>query len=290
MRTAVFTKIFADRPLEEAIDLAADLGYDGVELMGRAPHLAADTPLEHARELKDHLDDRGLGVPCIATNTGDYVGTTEAEDRAELADLERFLRLAGVFDCDVIRHGPGGPPPFEATEEVFEQAAAGMRLAADLAAEYGVTLCVEIHAKKVSETAESTLRLLDLIDRENVGVIHDAGNMFIVDTDYGPESIDALGDRLVHVHVKDESLEDDPSHPDAGTLDRPDGPRHYRPRLMDEGDVDYGSVIDGLASVGYDGFLTDECHVGRDDPDDDVRIAEHELAVLSDLLVDAGVR
>ena len=51
-----------------------------------------------------------------------------------------------------------------------------------------------------AETTESTLRLVDAIDRENVGVIHDASNIFIVDDDFDPASIDRLGDHLAHVH------------------------------------------------------------------------------------------
>ena len=45
-----------------------------------------------------------------------------------------------------------------------------------------IKIIMEIHNNSLIETADSALRLLDMIDR-NVGLIHDAGNMYI-DTDY----------------------------------------------------------------------------------------------------------
>jgi sugar phosphate isomerase/epimerase len=287
VKTALFTKIFAERDVDEAIDLAAEIGYDGVEPMGRDPHLGPDTSPERAAEIGDRVDERGLDIPCIATYTGGYVTVSEAEREAELADLEKFLRLADALDCDLLRHGAGGPPVHEATEEDFEMAATWMRRAADLAAEYDKTLAMEIHAHRLTETADSTLKLLEMVDRENVGAIHDAGNMYIVDTDFGPRTVDKLGDKLFHVHVKDERRVDDPSLPGAFELETRHGPELLQPRLLGEGAVDHRPLFRALRDAGYDGYASAECHVPMDDPDADIDVAEHEREVLREYIADA---
>lgn len=279
MQISLFSKVLADRPLHEAIRRAAEMGFDGVEIMARSPHFPVETPVSEARRLREQLDEYGLSVPCLATYTGGYGDASRAESEDELARLEGFLELSVALDCDLVRHGPNGPQPHEATADDFERAAGWMRRAADLAAEYGRTLAVEIHAGKLTETAESTLRLLELIDRENVGAIHDAGNMFITDDDYGPASVERLGEQLEHVHVKDERRVDDERLPGAFTVDTQRGPRAFQPRLLGDGAVDHEPLVRALEEAGYEGHLTAECHVAQGEGDD-VRIAEHELAAL----------
>ena len=68
--------------------------------------------------------------------------------------------------------------------EAVERAAEWLRRAADRAAAYDRTIGPEIHSHMFAETTESTLRLVDAIDRENVGVIHGAGNIFTVVDDF----------------------------------------------------------------------------------------------------------
>lgn len=284
MKTALFTKVLAERSLTEAIEIAGEIGYDGVEPMGREPHLPPDTSLDRAREFRALLDEHGLEVPCLATYTGGYVDVSDDEREAELADLERYLELADALDCDLVRHGVGGPPVREVAESDFEVAASWLGRAADRAAEHDVRLAVEIHAHKLTETTESTLKLLDTVGRDNVGAIHDAGNMYIVDAPYGPETVDRLGDRLFHVHVKDERRVDDDSLPGVFELETRHGPELFQPRRLGEGAVDHRPLFEALAESGYDGSLTAECHVPTDDADADIAVARHERDALREHL------
>ncbi|TYL37951.1 sugar phosphate isomerase/epimerase [Natronococcus pandeyae] len=284
IRTALFSKVLRDRSLEEAAELAAEIGYDGFEPMCREPHLGVERSLEEVTAFRDHLDDLGLEVPCLATYSGHYVGKSQSECEAELEKLDTFLEFAEALDCDIVRHGPGGPPVREATDDDYEHAAAWLARAADRAAAYDVTIGIEIHAHTITETVDSTKRLIAEIDRENVGAIHDAGNMYITLDDYGQKSIQKLGDDLAHVHVKDEQRIDDPDRPGAFELETDDGLETFQPRLLGEGSVDHGPLFDALAEAGYDGYVTDECHVPRDDREDEREVAEHELAELRRLL------
>jgi sugar phosphate isomerase/epimerase len=146
-----------------------------------------------------------------------------------------------------------------------------------------MTLGIEIHAHTLVETVDATQRLLRDIDRDNVGAIHDAGNMYIVEEPFGPESVERLGDDLVHVHVKEEARVDDPDLPGAFELETDAGDELFQPRRLGEGDVDHGPLFDALQDAGYDGFVTDECHVPTES-DGDIEVARHELTELRAML------
>ncbi|MFC7215862.1 sugar phosphate isomerase/epimerase family protein [Saliphagus sp. GCM10025334] len=302
IQSALFSKVLRDRSLEKAVDLTAEIGYDGFEPMCRGPHLDVDRTTDEVAALRERLDDHDLDVPCLATYTGAYVGKSRSECEAQLEELERFLEFATLLECDFVRHNPGGPAPWKATDEDVETAATWYQRAADRAATYDVALLIEIHARWLSETVSGTEQLLSAIDRDNVGVIHDAGNMFLVGEAYDADSVDRLGDDLRHVHIKDEQLiadgdtngnenedededeDGDGDAPGAFRLETADGLRTYRPRRLGEGEVDHAPLFEALAAAEYDGFVTAECSVPQDEPGDDVAIATHEFERLTSLI------
>lgn len=281
MLPSIFTKTFADRDLESAVRTAAEIGYEGVEIMAREPHLPADTSLERAEEIETVLDALDLSVPCLATYTGGYSSLSERDCEAELETFEKYLELSTVLGVDLLRHGAGGPSVRNATDEDFERAAAWLERAADLAAEYDRTIGLEIHSHTLTETVDSTLRLLEMIDRDNVGIIHDAGNMFIVDDAYGPASVERLGDAIVHVHVKDLSRIYDPALEDVFELETQRGDELFRRELLGQGNVDHGPLFDALIENGYDGHVTTEAVLERRHPE---TLARHELEMLQALI------
>ena len=64
MRTALFSVSFAglwgqDRlTLEQSIDLTAELGFGGIEIMGKRPHLSPlDYSVDDCRRLRDRIDE-----------------------------------------------------------------------------------------------------------------------------------------------------------------------------------------------------------------------------------------
>lgn len=282
MKTAIFTKVFGDQRLDDVIDSAADLDYDAVELMCREPHFGVETDDERALDLKARLDANDLDVACLATYTGKYVGKTDDEREAALERLTRFLELAEIVDCPRVRHGPGGPPSRNADDEAYRTAAKWMRRAADVAADYDATLLMEIHSNTIVESVADAERLLSTIDQENVGVIHDAGNMYISDVEYGRDSVEQLGNNLRHVHVKDERRADS-RQPGHFELETRHGTETFEPRLLGEGDVDHGPLFEALAERGYDGYVTAECHRPPDDETSATAIARHERAEIERL-------
>lgn len=288
MQTAVLTKMFGESGLHRACDLAAEAGFDAVELMGRDPHLGPETSVEEAEVLRDHLDDVGLGVSCLATYTGGYADREkdDADREAELDALDRYCELAVALDCDLVRHNPGGPPEHRAEEADYERAATWLRRAADRAAEDDLRLAVEIHSASVVETAGAAVDLLERIGRENVRAIHDAGNMYISGVDYGPDSVETLGEWLGHVHVKDEVRVADPNAYAAFDVETTAGKETFRPCPLGTGGADHAPLFAALRDAGYDGAITAECHLPPHGTLDAPTIAAHERDAVGRLWAD----
>ena len=280
MKTSLYTLLFHDRPLEEAIQVAAEAGYEGIEIMGREPHLPPGTPQPHALDLKEMIDDAGLAVSCLAGYNGRYsVLETEAECQQELDDFRRMLDLAEIFGCPLVRHRPGGPSPRKATPEQFERAVTWVAKAADEANRRGVRIVLELHFNHLVESALDAAAMLGRIERSNVGVIHDAGNLFIGGHDFGAESVRLLGHSIYHVHVKDIKRM---SQESPGTFKH--GTSLYAVSLLGEGDADHLPAFRALAELGYTGYLSSEYQTR--DPDKALA-AQHELAAMKRLIEQA---
>lgn len=260
MKISIFSLMFKERSLEDAIELSAKLGYDGIELWGGESHFPAWTSLERAKEIRSMLDYHNLYVPCIGAYTGGFSTMSDEQCEKELEDLEKYLCLMDVVKCDIIRVACGGPNAFEAEKYHYQKAVYWIQKAADLAKQHGKKIAMEIHNGNLIETVEAAKTFIDMVDRENAGLIHDAANMYITDTDYGSRSVEVLKDKIYHVHVKDLARVNDDSLPGAFRDRTVYGTEIFQQKLMGEGAVDHVPLFKALMKIGYDGYLSAECH------------------------------
>lgn len=260
MKISIFSLVFKDRSLEEAIKMAAGFGYDGIELWGGESHFPAWTSLNRAKEIKSMLDYHNLSVPCIGAYVGGFSTMSDEQCEKALEDLEKYLCLMDVIKCDIIRVGCGGPHAFEAEKYHYQKAACWIQKAADLAKQHDKKIAMEIHNGSLIETVESAKAFIDMVDRENAGFIHDAANMYITDTDYGSRSVETLKDKIFHVHIKDLERVHDDSLPGAFRDRTVYGTEIFQQKLLGEGAVDHVPLLKALIKNGYKGYLSVECH------------------------------
>src|SRR5689334_18966045 len=90
-------------PLDQFVDKAADLGYDGVMLMAKRPHLSVlDWGPDGRSRLRDHLEARGLAMRCIA-------GYTNFTADLEHGDIpHREIQIRHVADLAEMARDLGG--------------------------------------------------------------------------------------------------------------------------------------------------------------------------------------
>ena len=281
MKTSLFSLVLRDRPLEEVISITKEIGYEGIEFRGREPHLGPETKEARAKEIKKKLDEAELPVTCLASYTHYRSDFSRDAAQKQKDDFRRFVDLAVILDAPIIRHNPGGSQA-DATDDDYKYAREWYNEICEMAAGGNANVGIEIHCGSLVESAESCKKLIDMVGRDNIGAIHDAGNMYISGYDFGEQSVEVLGDTLIHVHVKDELRVADPNLPGAFKCPTRNGEEIFVATLLGEGGSDHLPLFKALARRDYKGYLSAECHmaVGKDDID----VARHEYRAMMDLI------
>jgi L-ribulose-5-phosphate 3-epimerase len=286
MKIAAFSGVFMEHSIQEAMHLTKKLGLDGIEIAAREPHLSPNASLARVREAKAIASSLELDIPVLAGYAGGFSDVGDIDAQSGLEEFKKLLEIAGHLDCGMIRIYPGGPNAFLACDYHYAKAAHWLNLCAAEAKKQKVKVLLEIHNDSLVETVDGSLRLLGMIDYDNVGMIHDAGNMYITDTDYGRESVMKLGDRLFHVHIKDELRVDEVGAPGTFTSLTRHGNEMFLQCRLGEGGTDHRPLFDALREVGYTGWMTLECHA----PFPAYERLEHDLNVVRGLLASAAGR
>ena len=144
---------------------------------------------------------------------------------------ERCAKIADALDARVmVCHLPNLEPRFD-----FPRAVEILSHLADITAKYRVRLAIENCAFRGD--IDFIIRVIDELNRPDVGFNLDTGHAFCGETDDLASVIRRIGPRLITTHLHDNFGENDD---------------HQAPGL---GGIDWFSVLDALREVGYGGPL-----------------------------------
>lgn len=276
MKRCMFTGMFRRRSFDEAIRLAAEIGYEAVEIRMAAPHFTQDMDRAAYRARGADIAARGLEVAGLYSFVGNFSTCSDAEAREGVEKCEQLIEQAVWLGARMVKIGTGGPNAFLAEAYHFEKSAFYLRRCADLAASAGVRIALEIHNESLIEDLGHALKLHAMIGRDNVGFIHDAGNMFITGEDFGAESVRRLGVALFHVHVKDVARESDAALPDTFRNRTKRGDELFRLVPLGQGGADHRPLFAALRANGYRGYVSTEANLTMDD----IEMTRHEYGEL----------
>ncbi|MDF2662684.1 MAG: xylose isomerase-like barrel protein [Paenibacillus sp.] len=280
MKFAAFSGVLIDHSIQEALQLTKKLGFDGLEIAAREPHLSASTSAQRIKEIRSVADGLGLEIPVLAGYMGSFSTASDKECEQAFTDFQRILEASLTLGSTMIRVVAGGPNAFLAQDYHYAKSAYWLRKCAVEAKKHERKIVLEIHNISLAETVESSLRLVHLVGEDNVGLIHDAGNMYITDTDYGRDSVIGLGDRMFHVHVKDEKRVDATGTPGTFVNLTKHGQEKFLQCRLGEGEADHQPLFDALKETGYAGWVTLECHA----PFPAYERLEHDLAKVKQMM------
>jgi sugar phosphate isomerase/epimerase len=286
MKISLASKVVPDRTPEEVVDLAAALGYGGVEWFCLPQHLPVVVPAERVASLGRRTRAAGLETVCLSTYAGGFADLDDAACEAQLRVFARYVEIAAELRCSLLRLWPDdmGRRLREPVDERLLQRVAGyFRRAADRAAEAGIRVAAEMH-QTIGADARLLLRLLEAVDRPNVGAIYDPANLYLAKRPYGRDVTEPLAERILHVQLKEASLSrptpphlaDEPALRFGGTFDL----------LTGEGEVDFPAVIAALRAIDYAAWLSVECHASPRPNMDSAAIAAAELRTLRTLFAE----
>jgi sugar phosphate isomerase/epimerase len=232
-------RLRAQMALPELAQIARDLGYRA--LCMRASQLGVESSPEELRSARRLLDGLGLRVSMVAANAD----IPDNNDRAIMAlrEIGRHLDVAEALGADLIRIC------MKAHTDI-----PWARRAADEAAERGIRLAHQCHARTLFETVDMSLQVIREVGRENFGIIYEPAALLVCSQDYGRETIRAFAPHMFNVYLQNRWV-----HPQGrehmGTWIN--GPISFD--LVPFGDprgTDFAAVLRDLAEVGYDGYVT----------------------------------
>lgn len=269
MKFAICNETFVDAPFAEACRIAAKYGYDGIEL---APFTfdpdVVKIPSATRREIKETAARFGLDIVglhwLLAKTNGLHLTHPDQGVRARtgayLAELVRFCRDVGgrvlVFGSPDQRSLAAGM----SFEEGVEHAAEVFRSVCNEAEDSGIVLAFEPLSSEATNFGGNLAEGLQVIAR----VDHPSFKLHFdtIAMAGEPEPMDRLAERYIHliehIHVNDVNK--------------------LGPGM---GELDHAPLLETLARLGYDKYLSVE--VFRTDPGPE-RIARESIAYLRSLL------
>lgn len=255
MKFSVFTASTPDWTPEEAVQHVAAQGWDGIEWRVTDQSEAA-TPGFWAGNratwpltgLEDSIDDIARITREAGLEFSGIGGYARCDDHE---NVDRMLAATAALGARQVRVTM---PRTDSGEyrELFAGARRDVARAAARAGELGVKALIELHHETITPSASAAFRLVDGLDPEHVGVIHDLGNLVIEGQESHLAAFQLLGPYLAHVHVK--NVRWVPGEPEADGTVR----WHSEWAPMRTGQADVDAYFTALHEFGYDGWVTSE--------------------------------
>ncbi|SFB92242.1 sugar phosphate isomerase/epimerase family protein [Streptomyces aidingensis] len=233
----LFTGQWADLPFEEVARMAAEWGYDGLEIACWGDHLDVWRAAEdeaYVRSRKEILDKHGLGVWAISNHlkgqavcddpidhrhraiVSDRVwgdGEPEGVRRRAAEEMKMTARAAARLGVDTVVGFTGSAiwkyvamfPPVgqDVIDAGYQDFADRWNPIMDVFEAEGVRFALEVHPSEIAYDYWSTVRTLEAIGhRESFGLNWDPSHMVWQDIDPAAFLLD-FKDRIYHVDCKD---------------------------------------------------------------------------------------
>lgn len=297
-KVTLFTAQWADLPFSEMVAVAAEMGFDGLELACWGDHM---DPIKAARsktycqDQKGKLEEFGLGCWALGNHLSGQLVCDNIDDRHYQflpSDVKKdpkaakrwgvkmqkaAAKAAANLGVDVVTGFTGSPvwhllysfPPLlpGQIEKGYESFAKTWKPILDVYAEAGVKFALEVHPTEIAFDIASAERALEAVDGHPAfGFNYDPSHLGYQGVDY-VKFLRTFSDRIFHVHMKDAWW----GHGDGsvgvfgGHTEFADPRRYWDFRSLGHGDIDFEEIIVALNDIGYAGPLSVEWEDSRMD-------------------------
>lgn len=252
MKLAYSSNGFKRFDILKTIDILADIGYEGIEILQDIPHaFPQETDDEKLDAILEKLAERNLEISNMnAFMTYGFIDNWHPSF-VELEESERRRRIDYTYDCidmaaklgaKTISTQPGGP--MEGIEsdwanKVFIEA---MEELADYAEKKGITILVEPEPDLTIETSDQFIEFKKAVPSDAIALNFDIGHFFCVNED-PIRLVDKLLPYTKHYHLEDIAENRVHEHLIPGT-----------------GAIDIPGVLKQIKSTGYEGYITIELY------------------------------
>ena len=252
--------------VDEFLSKAKRLGFDGVMLMAKRPHVSLlDYDANARKELRRRIESLGLELVCLAG----YTDFTAGVDVPGIPNVEiqtcyvgELAKLARDLGTDMVRIFTGYQRPGIPYDKQYAMVVEGLRLAGQKAAEHGVTLAVQNH-HDIASHHDTMIWLLKEVNLPNVKAAFDAWTPTL--QGLGPDELRAailkMKPYIVHTTAAD-YVRLPQYHLEHGLTNFLPDDTLIRAVPIGQGIVDYETFFNTLKEIGYQGYIAYEmCEV-----------------------------
>ena len=227
MKLGLCTIAFQEKPLEEVIDIAADHGFDGIELWGKPPHLPEDYDESYVRNVKDMAHRKGLTISAF----GSYVDPLMPLHQKH---FEEAFKIAHELGTDLVRIWSGGGPSKSiapADKRLIHFRLVSITQWANFRS---IRLGLEMHNNHLTDSVDSILETIEGVRLPALKTYYQP--LARSDADEPHTAAEKLAEHIANVHAQNFD-ENGNACPIA------------------DGVVDYAKIVEILSAAGYDGYL-----------------------------------
>ncbi|MHB1453834.1 MAG: sugar phosphate isomerase/epimerase family protein [Saccharofermentanales bacterium] len=252
MKKAISIWSFKDKSIRQAIDLAKEAGFDGIELsLDEHGELSLESSEKELLTIRNHADRIGLCIHSLASGlywTYSMTSDDESERAMAIRIAEKQIQAAKILGASSVLIVPGAVGvDFIASREpvrydiAYDRALKAFITLKNTAETHEIDIGIENVWNKFLTSPLEMRDFIDAVDSPFVGAYLDIGN--IVFNGYPEHWIEILGKRIRKVHFKD--------------YRRAAGGLHGFVDLL-AGDVDWTEVMKSFGKIGYNGWATAE--------------------------------
>jgi sugar phosphate isomerase/epimerase len=245
--------------LDEFIDKAADLGFEGVMLAAKRPHLSLlDYGAAERKRLRAHIARRKLQHVCVAAYnnfTADWEHSDVPHREIQIHYLGELARLTSDLGGNLLRVFTGYEHPTGGYLPQWNAVVAALKELAGRAAEFGVTVGVQNH-HDLGAGYEAQYDLIQAVAEPNCKALFDAWAPAL----HGADLIAAarkMAPITVHTTIADYQRRPRFRYEPAVVNYRPLEP-YVQAVPMGEGFIDYRGFLWALEENGFAGTLAYE--------------------------------
>ncbi|MCC6698264.1 MAG: sugar phosphate isomerase/epimerase [Candidatus Hydrogenedentes bacterium] len=262
-----------DKSLAYGIKRAGELGYKWVEpcfldgrcLLANAGYCHVTSFDTDPKVIQDMCAEAGVQISGLSSHSdllNPEYGVLYARRGIRYA---RALGVKVVQICEDMH-----PPKWIDEAEAFNMMRINLRAISETCEENGVCIAIEQHGPYTANV-ERMQRILSLVDSPWIKCNYDCGNTFLAGSD-PYEMLEAVIDKVVHVHAKDISVK-------QAEAERGKVTGTAVGCACGDGVIDWKRLVTRLNQAGYKGVLSVECGT----EDEAARSLAHMTKVMQDL-------
>ncbi len=242
------------KPVCQAIDEVAAMGFDGLELCFGAGELDMTTTQSTCDDIKACAKDHGIEIPSLATGAYWDMSLTDPKKSVRQKAMkftEKYIEVAAMLGVKKILVVPGATTvpwepdsPVVPYKECWKLATQAIRKLAKVAEKHKVVLCLENVWNRFLLGPMEMKAFIDQFGSRYVGSYFDVGNCIL--TGEAEHWMEILGRRIKAIHFKNVERSDC-----GGTL-------HGFGDDILKGDVNYPAVMKQLKAMKWKGCVTAE--------------------------------